>query len=163
QGSAVESITAGERAAINLAGVRLEDVHRGDELATAGTLEPSRRHLVKLRCLPEAARGLKQRDLVRVHLGAAQTTAQVLIGQREIAAGESGFAVLRCRTPIVAEYGQPVVIRQLSPMRTIGGGMVIAPALRPVDRLKRCLEAASGLSEVDPQKRLAAYVELRRE
>ena len=63
----------------------------------------------------------------------------------------------------MAEYGQPFVLRQLSPAATIGGGTIIAPALRPADRLKRCLAAASGLASADPAVRLAAYIDLHRE
>ena len=115
QGVDVEQVSAGERAAINLAGIKSSAIHRGDELATPDAFEPSTRHLVQLRILPDAARGLKHRQPVRVHLGANQATAQVLMSQRTVAPGESAFAILRCETPIVAEYGQPFVLRQLSP------------------------------------------------
>ncbi len=128
QGVDVDIVSAGERAAINLAGIKVSAIRRGDELATPQAFDPSRRHLVHLRSLPDTARGLKHRDLVRIHLGANQVTAQVLLGQREISPGKSAFAVLRCGTPIVADYGQPFVVRQLSPARTVGGGTVIAPA-----------------------------------
>jgi selenocysteine-specific elongation factor len=163
QGAEVEAISAGERAAINLAGIKSSEIKRGDELATPSVFEPARRHLVRLNCLPDADRPLRHRELVRLHLAAQQTTAQILMGPREVAPGQSGFAVVRCASPIVAEYGQPFVVRQLSPARTVGGGVVIAPALRPADRLSRCLEAAPGLANADPAARTAAYVALRRE
>ncbi|HUE14347.1 MAG TPA: selenocysteine-specific translation elongation factor [Planctomycetaceae bacterium] len=163
QGVDVDIVSAGERAAINLPGIKASAIRRGDELATPQAFEPSRRHLVHLRCLRDAGHGLKHRDSVRIHLGANQVTAQLLIGQRAVSPGEGAFAVLRCGAPIVAEYGQPFVIRQLSPAHTIGGGTVIAPALRPSDRMVRCLDAASDLSNPDPGVRLAAYVDLRRE
>ena len=164
QGVDVESVEAGQRAAINLAGIKTSAIHRGDELATPQAFEPARRHLVHLQSLPAAAQGLKHRDLVRLHLGTNQATAQVLMSdKRQVLPGESAFAVLRCATPIIADYGQPFVVRQLSPARTIGGGTIIAPALRTVDRLTRCLNAAGGLSDPDPAARLAAYIDLRRE
>ncbi len=164
QGVEVESVEAGQRAAINLAGIKTAAIHRGDELAAPQAFEPARRHLVHLHSLPDAAQGLKHRDLVRIHLGANQATAQVLMGEkREIQPGEDAFAVLRCATPIIADYGQPFVVRQLSPARTIGGGTIISPALRTVDKLTRCLNAARGLSDPDPAARLAAYIDLRRE
>ncbi len=164
QGVEVETVAAGQRAAINLAGIKTSSIHRGDELATPQAYEPARRHLVHLLCLPDSAQRLKHRDLVRIHLGANQVTAQVLMGEkREILPGADLFAVVRCGTPIVAEYGQPFVVRQLSPARTIGGGTIIGPALRTVDRLTRCLEAAPGLADQNPEVRLAAFVDLRRE
>jgi selenocysteine-specific elongation factor len=163
QGVDVEQVSAGERAAINLVGIKSSTIHRGDELTTPDAFEPSTRHLVQMRILPDAARGLKHRQPVRVHLGANQATAQVLMSQRTVAPGESAFAILRCESPIVAEYGQPFVLRQLSPARTIGGGTIIGPALRAIDRQNRCLAIAAGLSSTNAHERLAAYIDLRRE
>jgi selenocysteine-specific elongation factor len=54
-------------------------------------------------------------------------------------------------------------LRQLSPARTIGGGVIIGPALRASDRQNRGLAAAPGLASADPRERLAAYIDLRRE
>jgi selenocysteine-specific elongation factor len=163
QGSEVESVSAGERAAINLVGIKASALKRGDELVTPGSLEPGRRHLVDLRVLAEAAHGLKHRQLVRLHLGAAQVTAQVLFDQREVAPGNASFALIRCKEPVVAEYGQPFVLRQLSPAATVGGGRIIASNLRQSDRFARSLAAAPGLASADPAERLAAYISLRRE
>jgi selenocysteine-specific elongation factor len=163
QGVDVERVVAGERAAINLAGVKVADVRRGDELATPDRFTPATRHLAKVRLLADAGARVRHRQFVRVHLGSGQVTAQVLMDQREITAGQSVIAVLRCKQPIVTEYGQPFVIRQLSPATTIGGGTIISPALNPGDRLTRCLEAAPPLSSADPAERLLAYIGLRRE
>jgi selenocysteine-specific elongation factor len=163
QGADVEIVSAGERAAINLAGIKGSAIHRGDELATPNAFEPATRHVVQLQVLGDASRGLKHRQFVRMHLGANQATAQILMDQREVAPGQSAFAVLRCKTPIVAEYGQPFVLRQLSPAVTVGGGTVISPALRATDRLKHCLAAASGLADSDPHARLTALIDLRGE
>src|SRR4051794_33470279 len=163
QGIDVEQVSAGERAAINLAGIKSSGIRRGDELTTPGAFESSTRHLVQLRILSDAGRGLKHRQPARVHLGANQTTAQVLMNQRAVAPGESAFAILRCGTPIVAEFGQPFVLRQLSPARTIGGGTIISPALRSTDRQNRCLAIAAGLASADLHERILAYIDLRRE
>jgi len=163
QGADVDEVAAGERAAINLVGIKSSAIRRGDELTTPNAFQPSTRHVVKLRLLGDAAHGLKHRQPVRVHLGANQTSAQVLMSQRTIAPGESTFAILRCELPIVAEYGQPFVLRQLSPARTIGGGTMIGPTLRAGDRQNRCLAVAPGLASEDPRERLAAYIELHRE
>jgi selenocysteine-specific elongation factor len=163
QGADVDCISAGERAAINLAGVKATAIRRGDELASPEAFVPARRHVVELRILADAGHALKHRQLVRLHLGANQVTAQVLMGQREAAPGQMAFAVVRCAAPIVAEYGQPFVLRQLSPASTIGGGRIIGPALKPTDRLNRCLAAAPSLASADAQSRLAAFIDLRRE
>jgi selenocysteine-specific elongation factor len=163
QGKDVERIGAGERAAINLAGVKASEIRRGDELVSPQSFEASRRLLAQLRVLPDATQGLKHRQFLRLHLGANQVTAQVLMNDRHLAAGETGFAVLRCKTPVVADYGQPLVLRQLSPAGTIGGGRVICCVLRTTDRLRQSLAAAEGLASADSALRLEAYVALRGE
>ena len=163
QGLDVEQVSAGERAAMNLVGVKASTIHRGDELATPHAFEPSCRHLAQLRILADACQELRHRQLVRLHVGANQTTAQVLMGQRQLAPGQTACAILRCRTPIVTEYGQPFVLRRLSPSDTLGGGTIISPALHATDRLSRCLAVADGLSSPDEQIRLTAYIDLRRE
>ncbi|MBL8851007.1 MAG: selenocysteine-specific translation elongation factor [Planctomycetaceae bacterium] len=163
QGSDVDQVSAGERAAMNLVGVKASEIRRGDELATPDAFSPATRHLVQLRALPDVRAALRHRQFVRVHLGANQVTAQVLMDQREVPPGKSAFAVLRCRQPIVAEYGQPFVIRQLSPATTIGGGTIISPGLQPVDRQARCLELAPALGGADAVERVYAYIALRRE
>jgi selenocysteine-specific elongation factor len=163
QGVDVEVVSAGQRAAINLAGIKGAAIQRGDELVTPGAFQPSVRHAVKLEALRDASHPLKHRQFVRIHLGASQATAQILMDRREVAPGHSAFAVLRCNTPIVAEYRQPFVLRRLSPAATIGGGTFIGPALRATDRLKHSLAAAMGLADPDPCVRLATFVELRGE
>lgn len=163
QGADVEHVTAGQRAAVNLVGVKASEIRRGDELATPGAFAPATRHLAQMRVLCDANAPLRHRQFVRVHLGANQVTAQILMNQRDVAPGQTAFAVLRCRQPIVAEYGQPFVIRQLSPAATIGGGTIICPALKPTDRQNRCLEAAPALAGNDLAERLCAYIGLRRE
>jgi len=165
QGVDVEFVSAGQRAAVNLAGIKASEIRRGDELATPHAFEPSRRLLVRLRILSDARHALRHRQSVRLHLGANQVTAQVLLGPdcHEASPGEEVFAILRCAKPIVADYAQPFILRQLSPERTIGGGSVIAPVLRPSDRLNRCLAVAQALSDEQPHVRLAAYIDLRRE
>ena len=162
-GADVDAVSSGERAAVNLPGIKSSDIRRGDELVTPGAFEVSSRLLVWLRCLPDAGRGLKHRGRLRLHLGADQVTAQLMMRQRALPPGEAAFGILKCATPVNASYGQPFVVRQLSPARTIGGGTVVAPALRTRDRMARCLDAAASLSNPEPAARLAAYVALRRE
>lgn len=163
QGKETASVTAGERAAVNLTGIKATEIRRGDELVTPHSFEPTRRFLAELRVLPDAKHGLKHRQVVRLHLGANQVTAQVLISDRSIDPGQAAFAVVRCKSPIVAEYGQPLVIRQLSPAATIGGGRVLCAPLRPTDRFNACLTVAAGLASDDPAVRLAAFADLRGE
>src|SRR5262249_60014061 len=70
-----EEVHRGMRAAINLAGVRHEDVVRGQEVATVGYLVPSRVLTVRLHCLTGAPRPVKHRSEVRLHVGTPEPSA----------------------------------------------------------------------------------------
>ncbi len=87
------------------------------------------RHLVQLRILPDAARGLKHRQLVRVHLGANQATAQVLMGQRDGRAGRVGVRRPAMRNADRRRIRSAICAAATFAGRTIGGGTIIGPAL----------------------------------
>lgn len=123
---AVMELHRGQRAAINLGGVRHEEIVRGQELATLGYLVPSRLITVRLNLLPSAPRPLKNRARVRCHMGTAELMAGVILLDRErLAPGETAFAQVLLREVAVSVWGQPYIIRAESPVVTLGGGEVL--------------------------------------
>ncbi len=124
----VETILRGQRAAINLAGVRHDELTRGHELASPGHLVPSRLVTASISLLKSAPRPLKNRDRVRLHVGTAEVLVIVrfLEGDR-LEAGTSGLAQLFLSEPAVTVWRQPFVLRSESPVITIGGGRVLVP------------------------------------
>ena len=156
-GSDAEEIAAGQRAAVNLAGVKQDEVQRGDELAAPGFLEPTRRLLVEIKLLDGEKRPLKHRRLVRLHLAAQEVTARVILDEEHIAPGDKAWAVLLCQFPVVAEYGQRFVLRRLSPVNTLGGGSVLSPLPGRI-RTRRLLKLAHRLADADPASRIDARV-----
>jgi len=124
-GRAVTEAVAGQRTAVNLAGVELEAVHRGMVLAAAGRFEPTRRLDVRIRVLA-SARSLKNRARVHFHQGTVETIAEVvLLDRATLAPGSSGFAQLRLAEPVLVLSGDRFILRQFSPVTTIGGGVVL--------------------------------------
>jgi selenocysteine-specific elongation factor len=124
--SSVGSIHVGQRAALNLASIDLEDVERGYELAASGFLLPSDNLLVKLKVLDRANFPLKNRDRVRFHIGTAETMGLVnLFGATELLPGQESFAQVFLSDSCASVWGQPFVIRQPSPMETLGGGTIL--------------------------------------
>lgn len=122
----VESVHCGQRAALNLASVDLADVERGYELAQVGYLVPSHHLLVHLSILERANFPLKNRDRVRFHIGTAEVTALVeLMGTSELLPGQQSLAQLYLSNACASVWGQPFVIRQPSPMETLGGGTIL--------------------------------------
>ena len=124
---AVETVRAGQRAAVNLGGVETSDIERGQVLTVPHALQPTQIVNVEIEVLPDAARNLKSRQRVRVHIGTSETSArvQILHETNEIALGETGLVQLRLEKPIVAAPEQRFIIRSYSPQRTIAGGQII--------------------------------------
>jgi selenocysteine-specific elongation factor len=123
----VGSAVAGMRAAVNLAGIKHDEIARGYELATIGLLTPSPVMEVSLRLLASAGRPLRSRAKVRVTLATREEMATVLLPAAELAPGAAGFAQLRFASPVVAEWGQPFIVRDETAARTLGGGRVLRP------------------------------------
>ena len=131
----VEEVHRGMRAAINLAGVRHEDVIRGQELATPGYLQPSRVLTVRLHCLADVKRPIKHRMPVRFHVGTAEIMGNVsLLDCDRIEPGQWGLAQVFLEQPATAAWGQPFVIRESSAAQTLGGGQVLQPLAKKIRR-----------------------------
>ncbi|MEW6662013.1 MAG: selenocysteine-specific translation elongation factor [Bacillota bacterium] len=127
-GAQVEEAVAGQRVAVNLAGLNMEEVPRGTWLGSPGTFKPSNRLDLNLHLLETAQRALKHNDRVRLYLGTAEALGRVaLLDREEINPGDSAFVQLATEEPVVAVRHDRFVIRSYSPMETIGGGMVIDP------------------------------------
>ncbi|SRR5579884_510617 len=147
----VELAPPGGRTAVNLAGVTLEDVRRGNVVAHPGMLKPTRALDVKLRLIPDALRGVENDDEVDLFTGAAEALARVsLLEGKQLRPGEEGWVRLRLREPLALEKGDKFILRLPSPSATIGGGYVVDTSPRLHHRFKaqtlswlRSLEAGS--------------------
>lgn len=126
-GQKVQEALAGQRVAVNLAGVELNALARGSTLLTPKTLSPSNRIDIRLHLL-EKAQVLENRQRVRIHLGTAEVLGRVILLEGgELNPGETAFAQLELEEPLVADQKDRLVIRSYSPMFTIGGGQVVDP------------------------------------
>jgi selenocysteine-specific elongation factor len=131
----VQELHRGQRAAINLAGVRHEDVIRGQELATPGYLRPSRVFTVRLYCSADMKRPIKHRLPVRFHLGTSELMGTLsLLDCDSVAPGQWGLAQVFLESDATATWGQPFVVRASSGEETLGGGQVLQPVARKVRR-----------------------------
>lgn len=129
-GKSVERAEAGQRTAVNLAGIEHTAIQRGMVLSARGRLRTTRRADVRLELLPGAP-ALKHRARVHFHAGTLETIGEVyLLGSRELAAGEKALAQIRLQDDAVLVRGDRFIIRQFSPVVTIGGGTVLDPQAR---------------------------------
>jgi selenocysteine-specific elongation factor len=124
-GSAAEQAAAGQRTALNLAGVQLEELARGMTLAAPGLLEPTGRIEVQISLLKDA-RPLKNRARVHLHVFSSETIAEVALhGMNELKPGGAAYAQLRTAEPLLLLPGDRAILRQFSPVVTIGGAVVL--------------------------------------
>jgi selenocysteine-specific elongation factor len=132
-GQPANQAIAGERTALNLAGISTEELSRGMTLAPAETFRATTRLDAELFLL-DSAKALRDRARVHFHSYTSETIATVhLSGKNQLEAGESSFAQLRLAHPVLLLPGDRFIIRQFSPVVTIGGGRVLenSPPLRP--------------------------------
>jgi len=124
-GKAVERAVAGQRTAVNLAALGREEIQRGMVLAPPGVFQPSVRLDARVTLLA-SARPLKNRAKVHFHQGTAERIAEVVLLLRdELPPGESALAQLRLSEPALLLPGDRFILRQFSPVVTIGGGTVL--------------------------------------
>lgn len=116
-GSATAQALAGQRTAVNLAGIDHTEIRRGMVLTEPGRFRAVTRIDCTLELLP-AARPLKPRAPVHFHAGTAEVEA-------ELRRREGPYARIVLREPLLLLPGDRFVIRRFSPVVTIGGGVVV--------------------------------------
>jgi len=120
-----EQAAAGERTALNLAGFSPDELARGMTLAAAGLFRATNRIDVSLSLLA-GARPLKDRSRVHFHAYTFETVAEVVLYEgKEVKPGQSALAQLRLQEPTLLFPGDRFILRQFSPVVTIGGGVVL--------------------------------------
>ncbi len=121
--------TIGRRTAINLQDLKKEDLRRGQVAGAEGSLVPAVRLDARLDVLASAAKDVKHRDRVRLHIGTDEVIARLaLLEGQTIGPGGSAMVQLILERPAVALPGDRFVIRSFSPLLTIGGGRILDAA-----------------------------------
>jgi selenocysteine-specific elongation factor len=117
---------AGQRTAVNLPGVELSQIERGDVLVPVDTFRTSYLFDVKLQLLPSVPRRLKDFTRVRFHQGTSEIMARVhLLEDKFLEPGGETFAQLVLEEKTLCLAGDKFIIRSYSPITTIGGGIVL--------------------------------------
>lgn len=117
---------AGQRVAINIAGVKVDEIKRGDVIALPNSMECSLMFDAKLKLLESAERSINNRDRLRIYHGSAEIFGRiVLLDREELKSGEEAFVQMRLEEEIACQKDDYFVIRFFSPMITIGGGIIL--------------------------------------
>jgi selenocysteine-specific elongation factor len=162
-GKPVRQASAGQRTAINLGGVDTAMIERGMVLAPIGRLRATQIIDAHLSVLPNAARALRTRARVRLHIHGAEVLArvQVLTEGGQLAPRDKGLVQLRLEAPVVAVAGERFIIRSYSPSQTTAGGLILDPFAakhrgRDLARVRQWLEKLMIGNGAD---RVALFVE----
>jgi selenocysteine-specific elongation factor len=135
-----EIAVPGSRTAVNISGVNVDQINRGDVIAHPKDYRATGRFDAKLSILPDASSALKHNTEVKLFIGAAEVVARLrVLGQEEIKPGEHGWVQLEVKQLVVAVRGDRYIIRRPSPGETLGGGVVLDP--HPRGRYKRFAES----------------------
>ncbi len=126
-GEQEKSATTGQRVAVNLASVDLDEIERGMVLCENGTLRPVSMFDARIEVLTSASKPLRSRQRVRMHIGTAEVLARVHVinGTGEIIQGETDLVQFRLEMPVVAIPGERFIVRSYSPQITIAGGTIL--------------------------------------
>jgi len=144
-GQEVEQVVAGDRASINLAGLKREEFKRG--MILSDRLLPATRRLDAQLRLFERTRPLDLWSRVVLHFGTYEHQARAhLIDRTRLSAGETGLVQIHLDEPCVAQYGDRFVIRSTSNDMTLGGGEIIDPT--PLHHRRRTAKAIEGMARV---------------
>jgi selenocysteine-specific elongation factor len=157
-GATVESVSAGQRIAVNLAGVEAQQIQRGMAVVKENELPPARTLDVELTLLPSADKPLGRRSRQLLSIGTAHANAAVrLIDSLELRPGETCFAQVTVGSPLAALPNQRFILRGSHVIEgrgaTLGGGRVLA--LNSARRRKGASEKLLALSHAEGPQRVA--------
>jgi len=133
-GKTVDRAEAGRRTAVNLAGIEHNAVQRGMVIAAPHRFMKARRVDAQMELLANAP-PLKNRARVHFHAGTSETIAEILLYEKkELLPGEAAFVQLRLADEIVCVRSDRFILRQFSPVITIGGGTILDPLAKRATR-----------------------------
>ncbi len=160
----VKEATTGFRTAINLGRVEKESIERGDMLAEVGYYKPTYMIDAHFSLLKSWHRELKHRSRVRVHIGTSEVIARVVILDKELLApGEEGFIQIHFEKPVVADREDRFVVRSYSPLRTIGGGIILDVHPQKHKRMQdEVIRKLKNLLKGDPNQVVLEHFDRRR-
>jgi selenocysteine-specific elongation factor len=149
----LEGVPAGTRTAVNLSGLAVEDLRRGQVLASPGSLKPTRAVDARLRLIRDA-HPIKHNAEVSFHTGAAETLAKLtLLDRDELQPGEDAWVQVRLQDEVAVARGDLFVLRLPSPSMTIGGGTIVeSHARRHRRRQSGVLQQLEVLAQGSPDE-----------
>ena len=152
---------AGDRAAVNIAGIGVDDVRRGDWLLDPAMREPASRFAVRLAVLGDFPRPVKHNAPLHVYHATSHTQGRILLIEGSpIEPGCTAAVDLACEEPLHVKVGDRIVVRDHDLGRTLGGGLVVDLVV-PVNR-RRSPERRERIAVTQPDDPVATLAALSR-
>lgn len=154
-GESRKEAVAGERTALQLTGVDLGDLARGEQLASPDTFAATRSLCARFTLLDDAPEPISTFVPVRFHLYSGEVVGKLRpLGAEPLPPGGTVLVEIRLSQPVVAIRGDRFIIRRPSPAATLGGGVILDPRWRrrrgkPLAAALAALAAGAGAADDD--------------
>ena len=146
-GVAAETVCAGQRVALNLSGVKHDELTRGDAVCTRGALLPTSMIDGRVTLAAAVPKPLKHASSVCFHLGTSEVRGRLaLLDAAQLAPGGQAWAQVRLEAPVVARRGDRFILRTVGGDATLGGGQVLDA--HPLKHRRHRASAASALERL---------------
>lgn len=127
-GNSTSTAYAGQRVAINIAGVKKDEIHRGDVIAPKDSMKDTSMLDIKVKLIESIDRTIENRTRLRLYIGTKEVLCRIVLLDKEVLnPGDEAYAQLRLEEKVVAKRGDRFILRFYSPMFTIGGGEILEP------------------------------------
>ncbi|PMP67563.1 MAG: selenocysteine-specific translation elongation factor [Thermodesulfobacterium geofontis] len=127
-GKNVETAYAGMRVALNLQGVKKEEIERGDVIAEEGVLKPSQWLDVKIISLKDVKPPIRNFENFLFYVGTSEVLGKIILfGKDQLEPGETDIAQIFLQKPVTVWRGDRFILRRASTNTTVGGGEIINP------------------------------------
>lgn len=152
---------AGQRTAVNLPNLEVSQIHRGMEVSVPERFHPVSTCDAQIELLATSPVSLTRKTTIRFHHGTSEAVAAFRpLGSREIHPGQSGFVRILLDQPLLALPGDRFIFRRLSPMMTLGGGIIVdvEPFKSRKSSSRNRIEWLESLKPLDSGELLFCYV-----
>ena len=159
-GKTVDSVMKGDRAAINLSGLKLNQVWRGSELITPKSNYSTQRVIAEVTLIEQTKWKIKSQQRLRIHLGTSETLAKVEYIPQTISSGDTINTIIKFDNPVTTSLDDRFIIRAYSPMDTIGGGIILDKDPKGIWKIikQNCKKLST-----DIEKRLIQFIQFETE
>lgn len=124
----VDESLSGQRTAMNLSGISVDDVPRGSVISTKGYVSITKTIDIHFTVSNNTKMKISKMDLIKIYIGTKEVVAKInLLAQKEVSAGHNGYAQLLLDEYVAVRKDDCFVMRSITPVCTVGGGRIVNP------------------------------------